>query len=134
MMTSDKNLKKEMMESNKRVVVGVSGKKEKYGYKIWKILREKGYTTYGVSPNYNELEGEKIYDSIASLPEKVDVLDMVVPPKVSIGVLDEAKEAGIDMIFFQPGTYDDEVVAKAEELNLRYLLDDCVYATLKAEK
>jgi hypothetical protein len=133
-MTSDKNLKKEMMDSNKWVVVGVSGKKEKYGYKIWKILREKGYTTYGVSPNYSELEGEKIYDSIASLPEKVDVLDMVVPPKVSIGVLEEAKEAGIEMIFFQPGTYDDKVVAKAEELNLRYLLDDCVYATLKAEK
>ncbi|SRR5690554_1343 len=134
MMTSDKNLKKEMMESRKWVVVGVSGKKEKYGYKIWKILRDKGYTTYGVSPNYSELEGEKIYESIGSLPEKVDVLDMVVPPKVSIKVLEEAKEAGIEMIFFQPGTYDDEVVAKAEDLNLRYLLDDCVYATLKAEK
>jgi hypothetical protein len=133
-MTSDKNLKKEMMESRKWVVVGVSGKKEKYGYKIWKILRDKGYTTYGVSPNYSELEGEKIYESIGSLPEKVDVLDMVVPPKVSIKVLEEAKEAGIEMIFFQPGTYDDEVVAKAEDLNLRYLLDDCVYATLKAEK
>jgi len=122
------------MESRKWVVVGVSGKKEKYGYKIWKILRDKGYTTYGVSPNYSELEGEKIYESIGSLPEKVDVLDMVVPPKVSIKVLEEAKEAGIEMIFFQPGTYDDEVVAKAEDLNLRYLLDDCVYATLKAEK
>ncbi|WP_422486515.1 CoA-binding protein [Gudongella sp. DL1XJH-153] len=132
-MTSDKELKNEMMESKKWVVVGVSGKKEKYGYKIWKILKENGYTTYGISPNYDELEGDKIYKSLASLPEKVDVLDMVVPPKISIGVLDEAKEAGIEMIFFQPGTYNDEVVAKAEELDLRYLLDDCVYATLKAE-
>ncbi|MGM0396392.1 MAG: CoA-binding protein [Bacillota bacterium] len=132
-MTSDKNLKNEMMESKKWAVVGVSGNKDKYGYKIWKILMEHGYTVYGISPNYDELEGIKIYKSLASLPEKVDVVDMVVPPKISIGVLQEAKEAGIDMVFFQPGTYNEEVVAKADELNMKYLLDDCVYATLKAE-
>lgn len=133
-MTKDKELKKEMMDSKKWVVIGVSGNKDKYGYKIWKILRENDYTVYGVSPNYNELEGEKIYESLNSLPEKVDVLNMVVSPKISIGVLEEAKQAGIEMIFFQPGTYNDEVVAKAEELNLRYLLDDCVYAILKAKQ
>lgn len=133
-MTRDKDLKTEMMDSKKWVVVGVSGNKNKYGYKIWKTLLEHGYTVYGVSPNYDELEGQKIYKSIGELPEKVDVLDMVVPPKISIGVLEEAKDAGIEKIFFQPGTYNDEVVGKAEELELEYLLDDCVYATLKAKE
>jgi len=70
-------------------------------------------------------------NQLSELPEKVDIIDMVVPPRLSITILEEAKENGIEYIFFQPGTYNDEVVAKAEELGLKFLTDDCVYATLK---
>lgn len=133
MMMFVKELKTEMMSLKKWAVVGVSGNKDKFGYKIWKTLKEHGYTTYGVSPNYDELEGDKIYRSLSELPEKVDIIDMVVPPRLSISILEEAKENGIEYIFFQPGTYNKEVVAKAEELGLKYLTDDCVYATLKKE-
>jgi hypothetical protein len=129
----EKDIKKEMMELKKWAVVGVSGNKEKFGYKIWKILKENEYTAYGVSPNYEELEGEKIYPALSQLPEKVDVIDMVVPPRISMGVLVEAKENGIEYIFFQPGTYNSEVIAKAEELGLNYLTGDCVYATLRGK-
>jgi len=127
-------LKEKMMNSKVWAVVGVTGNKDKYGYKIWKILMDHEYETYGVSPNYEELEGIKIYSALKDLPVKPDVVDMVVAPKISINILDEAKELGIKYIFFQPGTYNDEVVKKAEELGLEYLLDDCVYATLKREK
>ena len=133
-MLSDKELKDKMMTSKSWAVVGVTGNKEKYGYKIWKILMEHGYETYGVIPNYDELEGIRIYPSLKDLPVKPEVVDMVVAPKISINILEEAKELGINYIFFQPGTYNDEVVKKADELGLEYLLDDCVYATLKREK
>jgi predicted CoA-binding protein len=125
------DLKKQMLDMKSWVVVGVTANKDKYGYKIWKTLRQHDYNTFGVNPNYDEIEGEKIYHSLKDLPEKVQVLDMVVPPKIAIKTLEEAKESGIEYIFFQPGTYNKEVVAKAEELELKYLLDDCIYATLK---
>ena len=128
---SSNKLKGKMMSLKKWAVVGVSGNKDKFGYKIWKTLKEHGYTTYGISPNYDELEGDRIYKSLSELPEKVDIIDMVVPPRLSITILEEAKENGIEYVFFQPGTYNDEVVAKAEELGLKFLTDDCVYATLK---
>lgn len=130
-MTDAKNLKEQMLLMKSWVVVGVTANKDRYGYKIWKTLKEHEYLTYGVNPNYDDIEGEKIYHTLKDLPEKVDVLDMVVAPKIAIKALEEAKELGIEYIFFQPGTYDDEVVAKAEELELKYLLDDCIYATLK---
>lgn len=122
--------KQEMLDKKIWAVVGVTAKKEKYGYKIWKKLKEHGYKVYGINPNYDEIEGEKIYHSLKDLPEEVDVVDMVVPPKHSIKTLDEAKELGIEYIFFQPGTFNDEVVKKAEDLNFKYLVDDCIYATL----
>lgn len=124
-------VKEEMLEKKVWVVVGVTGKKDRFGYKIWKTLKEFDYETYGVSPNYEELEGDIIYPSLKDLPKKIDVLDMVVSPKIAINVLDEAKEAGIEYIWFQPGTYNDDVIAKAKEMEFKILYDDCVYATLK---
>jgi predicted CoA-binding protein len=124
-------IKEEMLSKKVWVVVGVTGKKDRFGYKIWKTLKEYDYETYGVSPNYEELEGDKIYPSVKDLPKKVDVLDMVVAPNIAIHILDEAKEVGIEYIWFQPGTYNDEVLAKAKELEFKILYDDCVYATLR---
>ena len=125
------DIKQEMLDLKKWAVVGVSAKKDKWGYKIWKILKDHGYETYGVNPNYEEIEGEKIYKSLADLPVKVDVIDVVVPKNLTMVSLEEAKELGIEYIFLQPGTYDDKVVDKAEELDLKYLVSDCIYATLK---
>lgn len=108
----DNNLKEEMLGKKSWVVVGVTANKDKYGYKIWKTLKKHNYETYGVNPNYDEIEGEKVYHFLKDLPVKVEVLDMVVPPRIAINTLEEAKESGIEYIFFQPGTYNDEVVQK----------------------
>lgn len=133
-MTDFNKWKIEMLDKKIWAVVGVTAKKDRYGYKIWKTLKKHGYTVYGVNPNYEEIEGEKIYHSLKDLPEKVDVVDMVVPPKHGIKTLDEAKELEIEYIFFQPGTYDDEMIEKSKELKFKYLIDDCIYATLKKQE
>lgn len=125
-------IKNEMLEKKTWVVAGVTARKERYGYKIWKTLKEHDYKTYGVNPNYDEIEGEKIYHSVLDLPEKIDVLDMVVGANIAMKTLDEAKEAGIEYIWFQPGSFNDEVISKAKELGFKILYNDCVYATLKA--
>ena len=109
-------IKEGMLDKKVWAVVGATEKKDKWGSKIYKILKEHGYETYAVSPNYEEIDGDKAYKSVKDIPQKVDVIDMVVAPKIALNVLEEAKEAGIEYIFFQPGTYNDEVVAKAEEL------------------
>ncbi|TJX14696.1 CoA-binding protein [Tissierella creatinini] len=127
-------IKQEMLDKKIWAVVGVTAKHEKWGYKIYNVLKEHDYETYGVSPNYDEIEGDKIYKSLTDIPAKVEVVDMVVSAKISINTLEEAKKAGVEYIFFQPGTYNDEVVAKAEELGLKYLIGDCIYKTLKNEK
>ena len=124
-------MKEEMLEKKVWAVAGVTARKERFGYKIWKTLKEHDYTTYGVNPNYDEIEGEKIYHSLVDIPEKIEVLDMVVNPKIAIKTLDDAKEAGIEYIWFQPGSFNHEVIDKARELGFKFLNDDCVYAVLK---
>ena len=126
--------KEEMLKKKTWAVAGVTEKQDKFGYKIWKILKENNYETYGVNPNYDEIEGDKIYHSVKDLPKKVEVLDMVVSPKIAIPTLEEAKEAGIEYIWFQPGTYNDEVIEKAEELGFKILYNDCVYKVLRENR
>lgn len=127
-----KQNKEKMLEKKIWAVVGMTERKERFGYKIWKILKEHNYKAYGVNPNYEEIEGEKIYNTVLDLPEKPDVIDMVVNPIIAIKILDQAKEAGIKYIWFQPGSFNDEVIAKAKEMDFKILYDDCIYATLKS--
>lgn len=124
------NVKEEMLKKKVWAVAGVTERKDRYGYKIWKKLKEHDYETYGVNPNYEEIEGEKIYASVKDIPVKIDVLDMVVAPKIGIKTLDEAKEAGVEYIWFQPGSFNDKIIAKAKELEFKILYDDCIYAIL----
>jgi len=123
-------LRDEMLSKKLWAVVGVTDKREKFGYKIFKKLIEHGYETYGVNPKYDYIDGEKIYPNLKSLPKKVDVVDVIVPPKVTLTLLDEIHELRIENVWFQPGTYNEEVIEKAEKLGLKIVYDDCVYARL----
>lgn len=119
-----------MLKKRVWAVVGVTENQDRFGYKIFKKLMEHGYETYGVNPKYEEIDGEKIYPNLKSIPKNIEVVDVVVPPKATIELLDEIKELGIEYVWFQPGTYDEIVLEKAERLGLKSLFNDCVYATL----
>ena len=124
-----------MLEKKNWAVVGATPDKDKFGYKIWKKLIEHDYNTYGVNPKYDSIEDLKIYDSLKDIGKEIDVIDVVVPPKITLNLLDEAKELGIEYIWFQPGTFNGEVIRKAKNLDLKISYDDCVLATLiKLEK
>lgn len=110
-------------------VIGVTPRTEKFGYRIWKRLKDNGYNVYAVNPKYEEIEGEPCYDSLAALPVKPDVVDFVVPPAVTLQTIEEAHRLGIRNLWFQPGTHDEEVVAKAKELGMNTVYD-CVLMQL----
>jgi predicted CoA-binding protein len=99
-------------------VVGANQNPEKYGNMIYKKLKLRGYEAYAVNPLYDTVEGDPCYKDLASLPKLPDVIDMVVTPKRAKPVLEEAAKLGIKYIWFQPGTYDDEVMELAMKLGL----------------
>lgn len=122
--------KNEMLQKKVWAIIGATPRKEKFGYKIMKKLQKHNYDVYLINPNYEEIEEIKCYASLKDLPIKPDVIDMVVPPTVSIKTIDIAKELGIEYIWFQPGTANEEVIDKAEELGLKIVYHDCVLVAL----
>lgn len=99
-------------------VVGASDNRAKYGNRIYRVLRERGYTVYPVNPALATVEGDPTYRDVASLPAGVEVLDIVIPPRRVPPVLDQAKAAGITRVWLQPGAESPEVLAHAASLGL----------------
>jgi predicted CoA-binding protein len=93
-------------------VVGASNAPEKYGYRVYKFLKDRGLKVYPVNPNQESVQGDKAYPDLASLPEKPDIADVVTQPEVSEKVYTQAQELGIQTTWFQPGAESENLVGK----------------------
>ncbi len=63
-----------MLKAKSLAIVGISGKKDSFGWQLYDNLQKMGYEgrVYGVNPRYESLNGQKIYPSLSDLPEKPD--------------------------------------------------------------
>jgi predicted CoA-binding protein len=91
-------------KKNVFAVVGVSKDPEKYGHRVYRDLRGAGLKVYPVNPNADEVLGDKCYPNLEALPKKPDVVDIVVPPKVTEEVVKTCKKLGITKVWMQPGS------------------------------
>jgi uncharacterized protein len=121
---------KEMLEKKTWAVVGVSSDRSKFGYKVYKRLKEAGYKVYGVNPGLSELDGDTIYPNLKALPEVPEVVNCVVPPKVTAGLIPECAEQGIHYVWMQPGADSREAFDLARENNIE-AERACVLAELR---
>jgi len=103
-------------------VIGASANQEKYGYKILNTLKVKGVKVYPVNPKANCIGGLRVWPDLKSLPERPDIISIVVPPAVSLQIVEQAKELNYDHLWFQPGSFDD----RAKELHLNYENQACI--------
>jgi predicted CoA-binding protein len=117
---------KEFMTKKRFAVIGATDNKEKYGNRIFKNLTSRGYEVYPVNPNLKEIEGVKCYPDIADIPVKVDVVDFVVPPKVTESILKECKKLGLDNIWLQPRSESDAAIAFCHENKFKVVYGTCV--------
>lgn len=118
---------------NERVwaVVGASTSPAKWGHRIYKALKESGYRVYPVNPRAQQIDGDPCYPTLADLPEKPGVVDVVVPPKLGLAIAADAAQVGIERIWFQPGAESAENVARARELGLKTIAHACALVERK---
>lgn len=123
-------LENTMLEKKIWAVIGANQNKEKFGNKIFNRLKAKGYEVFPVNPLYDEIGGEPCFRDISSLPKVPDVINIVVSPKRVKPFLNEAVNKGVKYVWFQPGTYDDEVIYYAKDQGLE-IVKACVLIAIK---
>jgi len=121
------NLIKEFLsKENVFAVVGVSRNPAKYGHQVYKDLKEAGYVVYAVNPIIDEVSGDRCYPSLSELPEKPDVVDIVVPPEVTERIVEECKELRIEKVWMQPGSESREAINFCTRNDIKVVHDVCV--------
>lgn len=108
------------------VVVGASRDPRKYGYQVYKDLRNAGFRVYPVNPKAEEILGDKCYPNLQSLPAKPDVVDIVVPPETTEVTVKACKILGINKVWMQPGSESETAIEFCLENGIQVLYGLCV--------
>ena len=122
MSASDSEAIAMMIDQRVWAVVGASNHHHKFGRRIFDTLKRSGYTVYAVNPNVDGLDdGTPTYRSIRDLPVVPEVVDVVVPPAVGLGVVEDCLAKGVSNIWFQPGAESEAAVARAREAGMHVI-------------
>jgi predicted CoA-binding protein len=122
----EKLIKAFLYRENIFAVAGASRDPEKYGHQVYRDLRNAGYRVYCVNPNANEVLGNKCYPSLEVLPVKPDVVDVVVPPKITEQLVKTCKKLGITKVWMQPGSESETAIKFCEENSIDVVHGVCV--------
>ena len=117
---------KEFMAQKKFAVIGATDNPEKYGNRIVKDLKIRGYEVFPVNPRLKEVEGLVCYPTISDIPGKVDVVDFVTPPNATEAILKDCLQLGLDRIWLQPGAESEAAIAYCRENGMKIVHDACV--------
>ena len=117
-----------LKQKNVRIaLIGASNDQSKFGNRIYRDLRSKGYDVIPVNPKDNEIEGDKTYASIDDMKELPDIVNFVVPPPVAMNVAQNAVKLGVKYLWFQPGSESEDLQNWLENTTeINYLVNACI--------
>jgi predicted CoA-binding protein len=91
--------------ANKRVAVtGVSRTPKTHGSNsVYRRLRERGYDVFAVNPNAREVEGDRSYPDLKSIPGGVEAVVIGTRPQIAEETMRECAELGIQHVWMHRG-------------------------------
>jgi predicted CoA-binding protein len=103
--------------ANERVAVtGVSREPKTHGSNsVYKRLRERGYKVFAVNPNANEVEGDRCYPDLTSIPGGVQAVVIGTRPERAEETIRECAELGIEHVWMHWGAGGSSVSAAATQ-------------------
>src|SRR6266498_5315793 len=91
--------------ANKRVAVtGVSRTPKTHGSNnVYKRLRDRGYEVFAVNPNAQEVEGDRCFLDLKSIPGGVQAVVIGTRPEIAEDTMRECAELGIKHVWMHRG-------------------------------
>src|ERR671936_2009403 len=115
-MPSIKDAAAEFLAHRRVAVTGVSRKPGNHGGNVvYKRLRERGYEVFAVNPNADEVEGDRSYHDLRSIPGSVDAVVIGTRPEIAEETMRECAELGIKHVWMHRSFGAGSVSATATE-------------------
>jgi uncharacterized protein len=103
-MTTIKDAASEFLSHKRVAVTGVSRKPGDHGSNVvYKRLRERGYEVFPVNPNAVEVEGDRSFHDLGSIPGGVAAVVIGTRPEIADETMRECVELGIKHVWMHRG-------------------------------
>jgi predicted CoA-binding protein len=106
-------------------VVGASRDPNKAGGSVPEGLQRRGFRVIPINPFAEMLFGERVYRSLAEVPEKIDLVDVFRPAADAPEIARQAVAIGAKALWLQQEIRSVEARRIAEEAGLDYVEDEC---------
>jgi predicted CoA-binding protein len=94
----------EFLSSKRVAVTGVSRDAKSHGSNfVYQRLRDRGYEVFAVNPNAEEVEGDRCYHDLRSIPGGVDAVVIGTRPEVADETMRECADLGIERVWMHRG-------------------------------
>jgi predicted CoA-binding protein len=115
-MQSIKEAAADFLEHRRIAVTGVSRTPKDHGSNVvYQRLRQRGYEVFAVNPNADEVEGDRCYLDLKSIPGGVDAVIIGTRPEIAEDTMRECVELGITRVWMHRGPGGGSVSAGATE-------------------
>lgn len=103
-MTRIKDAASEFLAHQRVAVTGVSRTPGSHGSNVvYKRLRERGYQVFAVNPNATEVEGDRAYHDLRSIPDGVEAVVIGTRPDRAEETMRECAELGVEHVWMHRG-------------------------------
>lgn len=122
---SQETIQRILDECRTIAVVGLSSDTWRPSNSVSGYMRRVGYRVIPVNPNETEVFGEKAYPDLASVPDKIDLVDVFRRSDEAGKAVDEAIAAGAKAVWLQEGVIDRNAAQRAVDAGLLVVMDRC---------
>jgi len=118
---------KEIFDTVKTIaVLGLSPDTTKDSHRVAAYLQAHGYKIIPVYPKGDTILGEKVYNSLAEIPEAVDMVNIFRKPAALDAIADACIARGDVKVFWaQKGIVNNEAAKKAKDAGMKVVQNQC---------
>lgn len=126
-LNDNEQARREVLEQAKVIaIVGQSSDHYYSSYAVREYLILQGYTVYGVNPFLDDVDGAPVYDTLADVPEPIDIVDVFRASDYLMQVVEEAIQVGAKTVWAQLDVVDDFAARRALEAGLNFAQNLCI--------
>lgn len=119
----------EFLTGERIAVAGVSRSSSQAANAIFRKLRDSGYEAVPINPNASEVEGERCFPDLVSVPGSIDGVVVATHPDVALQLVRQCEECGVRRVWFHRsfgvGSVAEDAVQRCQTSGIDCIVGGC---------
>jgi predicted CoA-binding protein len=108
-------------------IVGLSPNPDRPSFRVAQGMQELGYRIIPVRPRITAVLGEQAYPDLASVPHKIDMVNVFRAPEHVPGIVEACIALGVKYLWLQDGVIHEDAAQRAQAAGITVVMDRCIW-------